>query len=41
LFFCQEWIRDKEDRNKTFSYVWRKEEFEQINPQNTDFVLGL
>lgn len=37
----QEWIREKEDRNKTFSYVWRKEEFDQINPQNTDFVLGL
>ncbi|XP_076087473.1 alkaline phosphatase-like isoform X1 [Mytilus galloprovincialis] len=37
----QEWIQDKQNRNKTHAYAWRKEEFDAINPDNTEFVLGL
>ncbi|VDI63596.1 alkaline phosphatase, partial [Mytilus galloprovincialis] len=37
----QEWIQDKQYRNKTHAYAWRKKEFDAINPDNTDFVLGL
>ncbi|CAC5414963.1 E3.1.3.1 [Mytilus coruscus] len=36
----QEWIQDKQNRNKTHAYAWKKEEFDAINSDNTDFVLG-
>lgn len=36
----QDWIQDKQNRNKTHAYTWRKQEFDAINPDNTDFVLG-
>lgn len=36
----QDWIQDKQNRNKTHAYTWRKQEFDAINSDNTDFVLG-
>ncbi|KAJ8320704.1 hypothetical protein KUTeg_002291, partial [Tegillarca granosa] len=35
------WKKDKQDRNVTSEYVWNKKQFEDLNPETTDFALGL
>jgi len=36
----QDWIDEKENRSMSNKYVWNKEQFEAINSQQTDYVLG-
>ncbi|KAK3599103.1 hypothetical protein CHS0354_016360 [Potamilus streckersoni] len=35
------WSEDKDARNRPHSYVWNKQQFDNVNPRNTDYLLGL
>ncbi|KAL3862364.1 hypothetical protein ACJMK2_008335 [Sinanodonta woodiana] len=35
------WSEDKEARNKTHSYVWNKQQFDNVDPKSTDYLFGL
>ncbi|KAK3599101.1 hypothetical protein CHS0354_016358 [Potamilus streckersoni] len=35
------WAADKDARNKFHTYVWNKEQFDNVDPRNTDYLLGL
>ncbi|XP_064611065.1 alkaline phosphatase-like [Liolophura sinensis] len=37
----QEWIEDKVRRQKNHSYVWNKEQLDQVDTQKVDYLLGL
>nr|XP_022338383.1 alkaline phosphatase, tissue-nonspecific isozyme-like [Crassostrea virginica] len=41
LDLVDEWLRRKQEENVTHSYVWNNMGFNAINPQTTDYVLGL
>ncbi|XP_012942912.1 alkaline phosphatase, tissue-nonspecific isozyme [Aplysia californica] len=41
LNLIQEWEKDKENRGATHSYVWNKTQFDQLDLDNTDYLLGL
>lgn len=41
LDLVDEWLRRKQEENVSHSYVWNNEGFNAINPQTTDYVLGL
>lgn len=36
----QVWIQDKVDRNSRHSYVWNNAQFDAVDPDNTDHLLG-
>ncbi|XP_048779091.2 alkaline phosphatase-like [Ostrea edulis] len=37
----EEWMNDKKRRHRTFKYVWNETDFNNVDPTNTDFLLGL
>ncbi|KAL5012439.1 hypothetical protein ScPMuIL_010990 [Solemya velum] len=37
----EDWEADKEARGLKYKYVWKNEQFNAIDPANTDYVLGL
>ena len=36
----QEWIDDKMNKSVTHEYVWNKDQFDDVNPLETDYLLG-
>lgn len=36
-----EWLKDKKTRDLDYEYVFRKEDFDRVNPANTDYLLGM
>ncbi|XP_054711104.1 alkaline phosphatase, tissue-nonspecific isozyme-like [Uloborus diversus] len=37
----EEWLKDKKSRDLDYEYVYRKEDFDKVDPEKTDFLLGL
>ncbi|GFY69005.1 hypothetical protein TNIN_426441 [Trichonephila inaurata madagascariensis] len=36
-----EWLRDKKTRELDYEYIYRKEDFDKVDPAKTDYLLGL
>lgn len=36
----EDWVADKFKRNFAYNYVWRNEEFNEIDTEETDYLLG-
>ncbi|CAM1323709.1 ALPL (predicted) [Pycnogonum litorale] len=36
-----DWLASKKSRGQTAEFVWKKEDFDKINTENTDYLLGL
>ncbi|BFZ23548.1 hypothetical protein BsWGS_26586 [Bradybaena similaris] len=41
LNLVDEWVRDKINRNASYRYVWEKADFDTVDSNTTDFLLGL
>ena len=39
-FSLQDWQDDKAQRGVGYKYAWDRTTFDEIDPQNTDYVLG-
>ena len=37
----KEWLERKRGQGKRATYVWNKEQFDKVNPQNTDNLIGV
>lgn len=37
----EEWMKDKKNRHLSHKYVSNKEEFDRVDPNKTDYLLGL
>nr|AGH32534.1 alkaline phosphatase [Azumapecten farreri] len=37
----QEWIKDKQQKNRTHRYVWNDADFKSVDPAKTEYLLGL
>lgn len=37
----QEWLQKKQEQGKTHAYVWNQTAFDKVDPQNTEYLLGL
>ena len=35
-----EWMEDKSKTGASYDYVWNKTKFEQVDPAQTDYLLG-
>ena len=40
FFLLQDWQDDKDQRGVGYKYAWDRTTFDEIDPQNTDYVLG-
>lgn len=40
LAYFQDWMFEKQGRNVSHQFVWNKEQFDHVNPTQTDFILG-
>ena len=36
----QVWLQRQRDNNKRHRYVWNQTEFNSVDPDNTDYLLG-
>jgi len=36
----QEWQTRQRQQGRKFKYVWNKDEFDAIDPENTDYAMG-
>lgn len=37
----EDWMKDKKNRHLAHKYVSNKEEFDKVDPNKTDYLLGL
>lgn len=41
MYNYKEWQNDKNERNLRSSYVWTRQQLMDIDPQKTDYALGI
>ena len=39
--FIQDWQTGQQDRERIHRFVWNQTEFDSVDPENTDYLLGM